>query len=79
VAGKSLSTTEAKASFPRMLQVRYVLSFDFSRAGAVYVRNRFCCPGALAGYRKSVVREVLDEWMEQTFLAACAPTARIVP
>jgi hyaluronan synthase len=32
----------------------------------------YCCPGALAGYRSSVVHRVLDRWIDQRFLGrAC--------
>ncbi|MGH8370376.1 MAG: glycosyltransferase family 2 protein, partial [Gammaproteobacteria bacterium] len=32
----------------------------------------YCCPGALAGYRASVVRDVLDRWVNQKFFGvAC--------
>ena len=68
VAGKVIAYNRSQGIIPRMLQVRYVLSFDFLRAVQSSYGTVYCCPGALAGYRKSVVREVLDQWMAQTFL-----------
>ena len=55
-----------------MLQVRYTLAFDFLRAVQSTYRTVYCCPGALAAYRVSVVRKVLERWMAQTFMGvAC--------
>jgi hyaluronan synthase len=51
-----------------MLQVRYTLSFDFLRAVQSTFRTVYCCPGALAAYRTSAVRIVLDRWLSQCFL-----------
>lgn len=70
VAGKVIVYNRSQGFIPRMLQVRYVLSFDFLRAVQSSYGTVYCCPGALAGYRKSVVRDVLDEWMGQTFLGS---------
>jgi hyaluronan synthase len=68
VAGKVIAYNRNQGLIPRMLQVRYVLSFDFLRAVQSSYGTVYCCPGALAGYRRSAVNEVLDRWMEQTFL-----------
>ncbi len=70
VAGKVIVYNRNQGLIPKMLQVRYVLSFDFLRAVQSTYGTVYCCPGALAGYRKSVVHEVLDQWMEQTFLGS---------
>jgi hyaluronan synthase len=68
VAGKVVVYNRAQGLIPKMLQVRFVLSFDFLRATQSAYRTVYCCPGALAGYRVSVVRQVLDAWMNQKFL-----------
>jgi hyaluronan synthase len=68
VAGKVIAYNRSQGFIPRMLQVRYVLSFDFLRAVQSSYGTVYCCPGALAGYRRSVLFEVLDKWMKQTFL-----------
>ena len=68
VAGKVVVYNRSQGLIPRMLQVRYILSFDFLRAVQSAYGTVYCCPGALAGYRVSVVREVLDAWRNQTFL-----------
>ena len=68
VAGKVAAFNRDRGFIPRMLHVRYVLSFDFQRSVQSVYRTVYCCPGALAGYRASVVREVLEPWLEQRFL-----------
>lgn len=68
VAGKVLVYNQDQGIIPKMLQVRYVLSFDFLRAVQSTYGTVYCCPGALAAYRTSVVREVLDLWVKQSFL-----------
>lgn len=68
VAGKVLVYNQNQGIIPRMLQVRFVLSFDFLRAVQSTYGTVYCCPGALAAYRTSVVRQVLEPWMNQRFL-----------
>lgn len=68
VAGKVSVYNRAEGLIPRMLKVRFALSFDFLRATQSTYGTVYCCPGALAGYRASVVRTVLDGWVNQHFL-----------
>jgi len=68
VAGKVLVYNRTQGLIPRMLQVRYVLSFDFLRAIQSTYGTVYCCPGALSAYRRAVVRRVLPQWINQTFL-----------
>jgi hyaluronan synthase len=68
VAGKVDVYNRHRGLIPRMLQVRFVLSFDLLRAAQSTYRTVYCCPGALTAYRISVVRQVLDQWEGQTFL-----------
>lgn len=70
VAGKVLVLNRREGLIPRMLQTRYVLSFDLLRAVQSTYRTVYCCPGALTAYRASVVRDVLDAWVNQEFLGA---------
>ncbi len=70
VAGKVVVLNRRRGLIPRMLQVRYVLAFDMLRAAQSTYGTVYCCPGALAGYRTSAVRKVLDRWVNQTFLGA---------
>ena len=72
VSGRVAVYNREQGIIPRMLAVRYTLAFDFLRAAQSVYKTVYCCPGALAAYRLTAVREVLDEWMEQTFLGvAC--------
>lgn len=72
VAGRVAVYNRRQGLIPRMLHVRFTLSFDFLRAAESAYRTVYCCPGALAGYRASVVRAILPQWETQTFLgAAC--------
>jgi len=68
VAGKVQVYNRREGLIPRMLQVRFTITFDVLRAAQSTYRTVFCCPGALSAYRTSVVRQVLDRWMAQTFL-----------
>jgi len=68
VAGKVAVHNRRANLIPRMLHVRFILSFDFLRSAQSVFRTVYCCPGALAAYRACVVREVLCEWERQTFL-----------
>lgn len=67
VAGKVAVYNRRHGIIPRMLHVRYILSFDLLRAVESSYRTVYCCPGALTAYRTSVIRRVLDRWSAQTF------------
>jgi hyaluronan synthase len=72
VAGKVGVFNRESGLIPRMLKVRFALSFDFLRAVQSTYGTVYCCPGALAAYRTHAVRRVLDAWLGQRFLGrAC--------
>ncbi len=72
VAGKVAVYNRREGMIPKMLHVRYILSFDFLRAVQSTYGTVYCCPGAFSAYRTKIVRQVLEEWMGQTFLGqAC--------
>ena len=52
---------------PRMLDVLFFFSFNFTRASQSMVNTVICTPGALSAYRKEVVMRVLPQWINQTF------------
>ena len=52
---------------PRMLDVSFLFSFDFQRAGQSQVNAVMCTPGALSAYRRDVVMKHIHEWRNQTF------------
>jgi len=68
VAGKVSVFNRSDGLIPRMLKVRFALSFDFLRAVQSTYGTVYCCPGALAAYRTRIVRDVLDDWVGQRFL-----------
>lgn len=68
VAGKVLVYNRRSGIIPRMLHVRFILSFDLLRASESTFGNVYCCPGALTALRADVVRRVLPRWLEQQFL-----------
>jgi hyaluronan synthase len=70
VAGKVVALNRRAGLLPRMLHVRFVLAFDFLRSAQSVFRTVYCCPGALAAYRASAVRDVLEQWEQQRFLGA---------
>ncbi len=72
VAGRVLVYNRHEGIIPRMLHVRFALSFDFLRACQSTFRTVYCSPGALSAYRASAVRKVLDSWLDQHFFGARA-------
>jgi hyaluronan synthase len=68
VAGRVTAYNRNAGVIASMLHVRYALSFDLLRAVQSTYGTVYCCPGALAAYRTSIVRELLDSWLGQTFL-----------
>jgi len=59
---------EKKAMLPKMLDVSFVLSFEFIRSAESSLESVLCTPGALAAYRRKAVFGCLDEWINQTFM-----------
>ena len=70
VSGNVRVYNREQGIIPRMLHVQYILSFDLMRAVESSYGTVYCCPGALTAYRASVVRQVIDDWLNQTFLGA---------
>jgi hyaluronan synthase len=57
-----------KAMLPKMLDVSFVLSFEFVRSAESSLESVLCTPGALAAYRRQAVFGCLEEWINQTFM-----------
>ncbi|MGC8522412.1 MAG: glycosyltransferase family 2 protein [Steroidobacteraceae bacterium] len=70
VAGKVVVYNRARGLIPRMLHVRFIISFDMRRAAESVYRNVYCCPGALTALRTDAVRGVLERWRNQRFLGS---------
>ncbi|MFY0712977.1 glycosyltransferase family 2 protein [Seonamhaeicola sp. NFXS20] len=68
VAGNIRVLNKAKELLPKMLDVSFVLSFEFVRSAESTLKSVFCTPGALAAYKKENVLNCLNEWINQTFM-----------
>ncbi|MDO8354937.1 MAG: glycosyltransferase [Nitrospirota bacterium] len=72
VAGKVCVLNRFRGLLPRMLHVRFVLSFDFLRSAQSSYGTVYCCPGALSAYRASVLKPLVPAWFRQRFFGeAC--------
>ncbi len=74
IAGNVRVLNRRDGIIPRMLDVIFVFSFDFIRAGQSVIHTVMCTPGALSAYRRSVTMKVSDEWLNQHF---CGQPANI--
>lgn len=68
VAGNVHVLNNNKAILPKMLNVSFVLSFEFMRSAESMLGSVLCTPGALAAYRSTAVFACLPEWINQTFM-----------
>lgn len=68
VAGNIRVLNNEKALLPKMLNVSFVLSFEFVRSAESTLESVLCTPGALAAYRRTAVFECLPQWINQTFM-----------
>lgn len=69
VAGNVRVLNRQDGLIPRMMAVRYVMTFDYKRAAQSMMAGGavLCCAGALAAYRRTALMPVLDQWLHQTF------------
>ncbi len=68
VAGNIRVLNNKKEMLPKMLDVSFVMSFEFVRSAESNLNSVLCTPGALAAYRSSAVFKCLPEWINQTFM-----------
>ncbi|TDW48750.1 hyaluronan synthase [Flavobacterium sp. 270] len=68
VAGNVQVLNSKKAILPKMLNVSFVMSFEFQRSAESMLGSVLCTPGALAAYRSDAVFACLPEWINQTFM-----------
>ncbi len=54
--------------FTKMLNAHFAMAFDFTRAVQSTFNSVFCLSGAFSAYRSHILRQVLEKWMNQTFL-----------
>lgn len=74
VAGNVRVLNKSDGLIPRMLDIRYLMTFDFKRAAQSVMSGGgvLCVAGALAAYRRSAVEPVLNEWLHQHWLGCPA-------
>jgi hyaluronan synthase len=68
VAGNIRVLNNKREILPKMLDVSFVLSFEFIRSAESTLNTVLCTPGALAAYRSEAVYNCLDAWINQTFM-----------
>ncbi|MEO8237241.1 MAG: glycosyltransferase family 2 protein [Flavobacterium sp.] len=68
VAGNVHVLNNKTAMLPKMLNVSFVMSFEFVRSAESMLGSVLCTPGALAAYRNTSVFACLEEWINQTFM-----------
>ncbi|MBP93320.1 MAG: glycosyl transferase family 2 [Flavobacteriaceae bacterium] len=68
VAGNIRVLNNKKAMLPKMLDVSFVMSFEFVRSAESQLNSVLCTPGALAAYKSTAVFNCLPEWINQTFM-----------
>jgi hyaluronan synthase len=72
VAGNVRVLNHADGPLANMLDLTFTHAFEFMRASESEVGAVLCCPGALSAYRRALIDEFRDVWIEQTFLGAPA-------
>ena len=68
VAGNVRVLNNKNAILPKMLNVSFVMSFEFVRSAESQLGSVLCTPGALAAYRSSAVFNCLPDWINQKFM-----------
>ena len=68
VAGSVRVLNTNEGMIPKMLDVRFLFSFEFVRSAQSVLGSVICTPGALSAYRKDVVMKVLDVWVNRMFM-----------
>lgn len=68
VAGNVRVLNNKTAILPKMLNVSFVMSFEFVRSAESRLGSVLCTPGALAAYKRTAVFNCLPEWINQTFM-----------
>ncbi|WP_299119742.1 glycosyltransferase family 2 protein [uncultured Winogradskyella sp.] len=68
VAGNIRVLNNKKEMLPKMLDVSFVMSFEFVRSAESNLNSVLCTPGALAAYSSTAVHKCLPQWINQTFM-----------
>jgi hyaluronan synthase len=68
VSGRVAVLNEKENFLTRMLSIRYSISFDFGRGYQDVFGTVICTPGALSGYRTSILKQFIYDWVNQKFM-----------
>jgi cellulose synthase/poly-beta-1,6-N-acetylglucosamine synthase-like glycosyltransferase len=66
--GNVLLLNERQNLLTRMIGTYYWIGLNIYKQAQSVIRSVVCCSGCLAGYRASLLREVIDEFANQRFL-----------
>ena len=72
VCGHAQVENAAVNVLTKMQEVRYYVAFRIVKAAESLFSTVTCCSGCLAAYRRSIMMEVLDTWLAQSFLGRAA-------
>jgi hyaluronan synthase len=72
VAGNVRVLNYSEGVIPKMMEVNFSMSFDFTRSGQSVYGGVLCTPGALSAYRASVINPWLPKWLKQQFMGQAA-------
>ncbi len=67
VSGHVLAAIESDNFISKMEAVRYYISHRVMKAAESIFGVVTCCPGAFSAYRRSVVLDIIPEWLNQRF------------
>lgn len=68
VSGRTDVANTYTNSLTKMQSVRYYIAFRIMKAAEAYFDSVTCLSGPLACYRKSIVTQNMEEWLNQKFL-----------
>ncbi len=68
VCGHANVTNVEQNALTKMQQVRYFVAFRVVKAAESLFSTVTCCSGCLAAYRRSYIMDILDSWLNQSFL-----------
>jgi hyaluronan synthase len=67
VTGDVGVTNDRHNVLTRLIGMRYWVAFNQERAAQSYFRTVLCCSGPLAGYRRSVLQQVWERYVTQSY------------
>lgn len=68
VTGRIKIWNSGSNMFTKMLNAHFAMAFDFTRAIQSTFNSVFCLSGAFSAYRRTVLHQIIDTWLNQKFL-----------